>query len=306
MTNIDLNTELSSNPSSNLAFKEVKVANDSSSAQFSSAVNGFEVKSQTLTPDTFSNLESSIESLSIVQKLVRNHTIYSDTFEVVRENLLNNPQWGSAPNVNPAERQLIKTNELVVQPKATNKFLQDLGKEADSIMFNQICEAFARAQNKAYLLGDGNDSPRGMLTYSASDVEQITGSSLNAQVIQDLILNLDPVYLEGACFLVNPHVEQMIKSIVDPSGMHIYQASVSGGVATVYGIPLYATNDLPFTGNIKMILSNFKHSYISIQNSNVILTTDSLTEKPFVKYYAIKRVGGDVFNKDAIKLLKIA
>jgi hypothetical protein len=33
---------------------------------------------------------------------------------------------------------------------------------------------------------------------------------------------------------------------------------------------------------------------------------DPFTEKPFVKFYATKRVGGDVINFEAIKLMKLS
>ena len=33
---------------------------------------------------------------------------------------------------------------------------------------------------------------------------------------------------------------------------------------------------------------------------------DPFTEKPFIKFYATARVGGDVVNYDALKLMKLS
>ena len=47
-------------------------------------------------------------------------------------------------------------------------------------------------------------------------------------------------------------------------------------------------------------------SYQIIDRANIRVLRDPFTHKPYVKLYSTKRVGGDVINFDAIKLLQIA
>jgi len=301
-------TDIISNATSE-EFKEVKSISQTSSVDNTGFLpnmgSGFEIKSQVISSDSLNAMESNIASMSIIQNLVQNHLIDSDSLELTQEDVSSGASWGQVSGVSAAVRKMIKTFELVVQPKATQKFVSDLGQKADSIMFNKICESFARAQNKAYLSGDGINSPRGILTYTSSDIARVDVASITTQSIQSLISSLDESYLEGACFLVNAATAQILRSLNDSNSRAIYQAPLAGGVATVLGFPVYTTNDMSASSDVKIIFANFKKAYVSVQNTNVKFTTDCLTEKPFIKYYAVKRVGGDLINKDAIKFLAI-
>ena len=51
---------------------------------------------------------------------------------------------------------------------------------------------------------------------------------------------------------------------------------------------------------------NFRHGYLIAERSATQVLRDPFTNKPFVHFYATKRVGGQVLDSNAIKLLKIA
>ena len=51
-------------------------------------------------------------------------------------------------------------------------------------------------------------------------------------------------------------------------------------------------------------LGDFKSEYKIVDRTGINLMRDPYTEKPFVKFYAVKRVGGDVVNPSAVKLAK--
>ncbi|NCV94367.1 MAG: phage major capsid protein, partial [Burkholderiaceae bacterium] len=50
--------------------------------------------------------------------------------------------------------------------------------------------------------------------------------------------------------------------------------------------------------------ANWKQAYQIVDRVGIRILRDPYTEKPFIKFYATKRVGGDVANYEAIKLLK--
>ena len=50
---------------------------------------------------------------------------------------------------------------------------------------------------------------------------------------------------------------------------------------------------------------NFRHGYLIAERSATQILRDPFTNKPFVHFYATKRVGGQVLDSSAIKLLKI-
>jgi HK97 family phage major capsid protein len=296
---------------------EVKSSStDSSMNNFivSGQTNGLEVKSSfaggsqvVMSQASEAQINALVQRTSIVRTIASSISIVNDSFEVVYEDINNAASWGTITNDKPVKRKLIRTKELMVQPKATQKFLEDAGTGAESFMHVKIADAFSRAENKAFLTGQGEDMPRGILTYDEQNIERIK-KSFDVDAVEALVGSLPDVYLEGAVLLMNRRTEQVIKNLKDARGQFIYQAANATSYATVLGYPIYTTQDMPdaIASQTPIIFANFKYGYQIVDKTNILLTRDELTEKPFVKFYALKKLGGDVINGDAIKILQVA
>ena len=59
-------------------------------------------------------------------------------------------------------------------------------------------------------------------------------------------------------------------------------------------------------GSLSIALADFKSAYKIVDRIGIRVLRDPYTFKPFVKFYSTKRVGGDVINFEAIKLLKLS
>ncbi len=77
---------------------------------------------------------------------------------------------------------------------------------------------------------------------------------------------------------------------------------------TLIGLPVYEVADMPIPdkNSLSIALADFKAAYKIVDRMGVRILRDPYTFKPFVKFYTTKRVGGDVTNFEAIKLLKLA
>jgi HK97 family phage major capsid protein len=53
-------------------------------------------------------------------------------------------------------------------------------------------------------------------------------------------------------------------------------------------------------------VGDFQAAYQIVDRQGLSILRDPFTEKPFIKFYATARVGGDVINYDAVKLMKLA
>ena len=58
-------------------------------------------------------------------------------------------------------------------------------------------------------------------------------------------------------------------------------------------------------GAYPIAFGNFRHGYLIAERSATQLLRDPFTNKPFVHFYATKRIGGQVLDSAAIKLLKV-
>ena len=65
-------------------------------------------------------------------------------------------------------------------------------------------------------------------------------------------------------------------------------------------MPVVAANAFPIA------FGNFRSGYLIAERKETTILRDPFTNKPFVNFYATKRVGGQVLDSDAIKLLRVA
>lgn len=65
-------------------------------------------------------------------------------------------------------------------------------------------------------------------------------------------------------------------------------------------MPDVAANAFPIA------FGNFKAGYLIAERKSTTILRDPFTNKPYVNFYATKRIGGQVLDSDAIKLLKVS
>ena len=89
----------------------------------------------------------------------------------------------------------------------------------------------------------------------------------------------------------------------------MFQPSLHGGQpATLLGYPVVEAEDMPdiAADSLSIAFGNFKAGYVIAERNATKILRDPYTHKPYVHFYATKRVGGQVTNSESIKLLKFA
>jgi HK97 family phage major capsid protein len=78
--------------------------------------------------------------------------------------------------------------------------------------------------------------------------------------------------------------------------------------ATLLGYPMIEAEDMPdiAANSLSIAFGNYKAGYVIAERNATTILRDPFTHKPYVHFYATKRVGGQVVNSEAIKLLKFA
>jgi HK97 family phage major capsid protein len=93
------------------------------------------------------------------------------------------------------------------------------------------------------------------------------------------------------------------------TGQYLWNPGLASGAAdTLMGVPVMQAADMPTPAadSLSIALADFSRAYQIVDRTGVRILRDPFTEKPFVKFYTTKRVGGDVVNSEAIKLLKLS
>jgi len=259
---------------------------------------------------------SNIEASSVMRNLASSETISSDSLDMLEESDEAGAGWVAETAVredtktSQVNKRRILVHELYAQPKATQKLIDDSAIDIGQWLSEKIANSFTAMENQAFLLGDGKGKPRGILTHTSSKIDQInTEAKITTDDLINLYYALDSKFAARASFLMHRNMLQVIQMLKDPTtGQYLWSLGLSAGAAdTLLGAKIFESADmpLPIGGNIAIAFADFKASYKIVDRAGIRVLRDPFTEKPFLKFYTTKRVGGDIMNFSAVKLLKI-
>jgi HK97 family phage major capsid protein len=276
-----------------------------------------------VTPTMSQNIVKSVFETSPLRQIAAIETISSDALELIDDHDQAAAGWtsetGSISETNTPliAKRNIPTHELYAQPKATQKLVDDSAIDIEAWLSGKIADIFAQKENTAFISGNGVGQPRGILTYTAgtawNEIQQVN-SGTNGAVTADGIINLfyalKDAHSKNATFLMNRTVVNAVRLLKEATtNQYMWQPGLAAGAPdTLMGVPVMMAADMPVaaTGSLSVAVGDFKAAYQIVDRLGVRILRDPFTEKPFVKFYATKRVGGDVINFDAIKLMKLS
>lgn len=222
----------------------------------------------------------------------------------------------------------IPVHEQYAQPKITQKLLDDAAVDVEGWLSNKIADKIARTENAAFVSGNGVGKPKGFIAYGAAAVTTndatrawgklqyvptgVSGgfgtSGTAADELIDLVYKLKPAYRNGAIFAMNRSTVAEIRKLKDADGNYLWNmGNIQAGQPQSllgYGITEFEDMDNIGANTFSIAFGNFKEAYQIVDRQGIRVLRDPYTDKPFIKFYTTKRVGGDVVNFDALKLLK--
>jgi HK97 family phage major capsid protein len=213
--------------------------------------------------------------------------------------------------------QRIPVHELYANPKVTQKLLEDNAWNIESWLGNKIGDKFGRTEATAFVVGNGIKKPRGFLTYASGPyaaggsgkIEQVaagTGGTIAWDDLINVMTALKEYYLNGAVWLMQRATVGKAMLLKDGEGRYIWQQNQQVGKPSILlGHEVRQAADMNAVGAsaLPIAFGNFKIGYTIVDRVGVSTLRDPYTAKPFVQFYTRKRVGGDVTNFEAIKLL---
>lgn len=218
------------------------------------------------------------------------------------------------------------SGELFANPAASQAMLDDALFDVEGWLAGEIAMEFARAEGAAFVSGNGTNRPKGFLTYTTTNENDAVRAAGSLQYVAsgaaggfpannpqdkliDLVQSLKAPYRQGAAFVMNSATLARIRKFKTSDGAFLWQPSLSDQQpATLLGYPVIEAEDMPdlAADSFSIAFGNFAHGYVIAERNDTSILRDPFTNKPFVHFYAVKRIGGAVANSEAIKLMKFA
>jgi HK97 family phage major capsid protein len=216
--------------------------------------------------------------------------------------------------------------ELYANPAASQAMLDDAAFDVEAWLASEIATEFARAEGSAFVSGNGVNRPRGFLAGATSaqadgsrpfgTLQTLATGTTGAfpanhpgDKLIDLVQTLRPPYRQGAVFVMNSATASIIRKFKTATGGFLWQPSlIAGQPDSLLGYPVVEAEDMPDVAadSLSVAFGNFRAGYLIAERTETQILRDPYTNKPFVHFYATKRVGGQVANSEAIKLLKFS
>lgn len=222
------------------------------------------------------------------------------------------------------ERISIPLHELSAMPKASQRLLDDSAFDVEGWLAGRIADKFARAESVSFIAGDGVGKPRGIMSYASVANDVWTWGSLGyvatgtdgdfsitdpADAIVDVVYALGAQYRANATFVMNSKTAGAVRKMKDADGRFLWSDTLAAGEpARLMGYPVLICEDMPdiASGATAIAFGDFANGYTIAERPDMRILRDPFSAKPNVQFFATKRVGGDVSDFAAIKLLKFS
>lgn len=276
-----------------------------------------------VTPHMGSTITQIVNESSPLRALASVETISHDTLDLIEDSGEMQAIWVDEDDSRDVTdnalfgKRTIETHEMYANPRATQKLIDDASVDIENWVSQKVAERFARLEATAFVSGDGNKKPTGILSYAAGtawgQVQQLTSAAVGTIDTDDVIklyYALKDEYAKNAHFLMNRTTVQALRLLKDSAtDQYIWQPGLALGTPdTLLGVPVALASDMPAVAanSLSIAVADFKRAYMIVDRVGIRMLRDPYTAKPFVLFYTTKRVGGEVVNFEAIKLLKVA
>ncbi|RWR10892.1 phage major capsid protein [Paenirhodobacter populi] len=281
-------------------------------------------------PQTSETIRSVLRSTASIRQIASVVNVEATSFDVLIDRSDLGSGWATetaaltetaTPQI---ERISIPLFELAAMPKASQRLLDDSAFDIEGWLAGRIAEKFARAEAAAFVSGDGIDKPKGFLAhekaanaawawgklgYVATGANGDFAASNQADAIVDLVYALNAEYRANASFVMNSKTAGAVRKMKDADGRFLWSDGLAAGEpARLMGYPVLIAEDMPdiAAGSYAIAFGDFSAGYTVAERPDLRILRDPFSAKPHVLFYASKRVGGDVSDFAAIKLLKFA
>lgn len=217
-----------------------------------------------------------------------------------------------------------KSAELFAYPQVSAHLLDDASFDVTNFLSDHVSSEFAYQEGAAFVNGDGvTGKPKGFLRYdtstdgddtrSTNELQHlVTGSAsaITGDSLIDLLYSLQPSYRvgPGVAWMMASNTIASIRKLKDGEGNYLWRDGFGDTPASLLGFPVVEANDMPAisNGNIPVAFGNWSLGYLIAERVGMRLVRDDITRPGFIRFYFARRIGGCVYDPNAIKLLKVS
>ena len=208
---------------------------------------------------------------------------------------------------------ILDAYKLSVAVKVSEELLADNAYDLKGFLIRSFGAAIAAKEEEAFIVGDGNNKPTGILhpTYGGEiGVTTAMPTDVSVDEVLDLVYKLKRPYRAKAAFIMADSTLAAIRKMKDGNGQYIWQPALTAGEPDrLVGYPVYTSAFAPTIAAETPVMAFGDFSYYNIADRGP-RTFAALNElyaaNGQVAFVAKERVDGKLILPEAVQIMKTA
>ena len=271
-----------------------------------------------LVPDTYEKtLIQALNDTMVVRKLAHTFVTACGVHKIPVVTSHGTANWveesGEIPETSETfGQQHIGAHKLTALIKISEELLNDSAFDLEEYFQKEFTKRILNAEEVAFITGDGNGKPTGLLdadTGAEVGVTTESATEITADDVINLYYSLRAPYRSKAVWLLNDSTVNALRLLKDKNGQYLWQSSLKEGTPDMLmGRPVYTSTAFPSIGAGQKAIAFGDLSYYWIGDREGI-TFRRLNElyaaKGQVGFLATKRVDAKLILPEAVKVLQM-
>lgn len=167
-----------------------------------------------------------------------------------------------------------------------------------------LTKAFSRAEEKAFITGNGISEPTGILADNGGAEVGATASTLTYDDVVTLYFSVKPEYRKNGKWLMNDETAFALRRVKDADGNYIWNHNND----TIFGKEVLISEFMPdaVVGNSPVAFGDFSYyTIVDREHTSVKALREKFAIKNQIGYLSLEFLDGKLVRPEAIKVLKI-
>lgn len=196
-------------------------------------------------------------------------------------------------------------HKLAVFVKLDDDFIHDATFDIEDYLTKRLARCFAKAEDAAFLNGNGLSAPTGILNAETGATVGVTTDALTFDSVIRLFFALDPDYRKNAVWMMNDETALALRLLKDENGNPLWNHAND----TILGKPVVIANDMPSvgSGNTPILFGDFSYYWIVFRSPVSVRTLkEKFVTLDQVGYLGMEFMDAKLVRREAVQALQIA
>lgn len=208
-------------------------------------------------------------------------------------------------------QEQIDAHKLGTIIKVSEELLNDSAFSLENYFTAEFARRIGKKEEEAFLIGDGNKKPTGVLNATGGAEVGVTAASataITADELIDLYYSLKAPYRKNAIWVLNDATVRIIRKLKDTTGQYLWQPGLREGEPDLLlGKRLYTSvyAPVPATGAKSILFGDLSYYWIGDRQGIAFKRlNERYADMGQVGFLASKRVDGKLVLPEAIQVLQ--